>query len=115
MGFIANKLGDRKMVRFGLVILAVGLVVLALPWGYYTPLFGLLLVGLGCAPVYPSLIHETPNELWQRTLARGHRHPDGDRLCWLNLHAAVIRLAHPILSISIVSLTISRSSIFFLS
>ena len=60
MGFIANKLGDRKMVRLGLIILACGLVVLALPWGYYTPLFGLLLVGLGCAPVYPSLIHETP-------------------------------------------------------
>lgn len=59
-GFIANKLGDRKMVRFGLIILAAGLVVLALPWGYYTPLFGLLLIGLGCAPVYPSLIHETP-------------------------------------------------------
>jgi fucose permease len=59
-GFIANRLGDRKMVRLGLIILAVGLVVIALPWGYYTPLFGLLLIGFGCAPVYPSLIHETP-------------------------------------------------------
>jgi fucose permease len=60
MGFIANRLGDRKMVRLGLIILAVGLIVILLPWGEYTPLIGLLIIGLGCAPVYPSLIHETP-------------------------------------------------------
>jgi fucose permease len=59
-GFIANRLGDRKMVRLGLIILAVGLVIFALPWGEYTPFAGLLLIGFGCAPVYPSLIHETP-------------------------------------------------------
>lgn len=60
-GFIADKLGDKKMVHLGFAILLVGLVVLALPWGYYTPLVGLLLTGLGCAPIYPSLIHETPS------------------------------------------------------
>jgi fucose permease len=60
MGFIANRLGDRKLVRFGLGILFLGLVTLAVPYGEFTPLVGLLLVGLGCAPVYPSLIHETP-------------------------------------------------------
>jgi fucose permease len=60
VGFIANRFGDRKMVRFGLILLGCGLVILSLPWGEYTPLVGLLVVGLGCAPVYPSLIHETP-------------------------------------------------------
>jgi fucose permease len=60
MGFLADKAGDRNMVRLGLAILAVGLIVLAIPVGFYTPLVGLLLIGLGCAPVYPSLIHETP-------------------------------------------------------
>jgi fucose permease len=60
VGCFANKLGDRRMVRLGIAILAVGLAVLALPFGYYTPLVGLLLMGIGCAPVYPSLIHETP-------------------------------------------------------
>ncbi len=59
-GFIANHFGDRKMVRMGLILLGIGLIVLSLPWGEYTPLVGLLIVGLGCAPVYPSLIHETP-------------------------------------------------------
>lgn len=60
VGFIANRLGDRKMVRIGLLMLGCGLVILSLPWGEYTPLVGLLVVGLGCAPIYPSLIHETP-------------------------------------------------------
>jgi fucose permease len=60
MGFLANALGDRKMVRIGLGILLCGLIVLMIPYGEYTPLVGLLLVGFGCAPVYPSLIHETP-------------------------------------------------------
>ena len=60
MGFFANRLGDRRSVRLGLGILLIGLIVLAIPYGEYTPLVGLLLVGFGCAPVYPSLIHETP-------------------------------------------------------
>jgi fucose permease len=60
MGFLANALGDRKMVRISLGILLCGLIVLMIPYGEYTPLVGLLLVGFGCAPVYPSLIHETP-------------------------------------------------------
>jgi fucose permease len=60
MGFVADKVGDRGMVRVGLVILLIGLVVLLVPFGEYTPLVALLLIGIGCAPVYPSLIHETP-------------------------------------------------------
>jgi fucose permease len=60
MGFIADRLGDRNMVRLGLIILASGLIVLLLPFNGYTPLIGLLLIGLGAAPIYPSLIHETP-------------------------------------------------------
>lgn len=60
MGFIANRFGDKRMVRLGLIILAIGLVVFFIPNGYYTPLIGLLLIGFGCGPVYPSLIHETP-------------------------------------------------------
>ncbi|MCI2055035.1 MAG: MFS transporter, partial [Bacilli bacterium] len=61
MGFFADKLGDKRCIRLGLSILFVGLVLLFIPAGYYTPLIGLLLVGLGCAPIYPTLIHETPN------------------------------------------------------
>lgn len=58
-GFVSNRLGDRKMIRIGLVLIAAGL---ASVFTGFPPvvLAGLLIVGLGCAPVYPSIIHETP-------------------------------------------------------
>ncbi|WP_394961727.1 MFS transporter [Candidatus Allofournierella merdavium] len=60
-GFIADRLGDRGMIRLGAVMAAAGLAVLALPGGGETmALAGLGLFGLGCAPVYPAIIHATP-------------------------------------------------------
>ena len=59
-GFITIKLNNRQMVRTGQVIIGCGIIVLILPFGGSTLLPGLFLIGLGCAPVYPSLIHETP-------------------------------------------------------
>lgn len=60
-GFIADRLGDRGMIRLGAVVAAAGLAVLALPGGGETmALAGLGLFGLGCAPVYPAIIHATP-------------------------------------------------------
>ncbi len=60
-GFIADKLGDRNMIRLGEVICVLGIVVLFIPVGTITSLVGLLLIGLGCAPIYPSIIHATPD------------------------------------------------------
>ena len=59
-GFITDKLGDRAMVRIGQVIAAVGVLLLLLPLGNLTTLIGLIMIGLGCAPIFPSLLHETP-------------------------------------------------------
>ena len=59
-GFITMKLNNRQMVRLGQVIIACGIVVLVLPFGNITLLPGLFMIGLGCAPIYPSLLHETP-------------------------------------------------------
>lgn len=60
-GFITDRLGNRNMIRIGLSLIAVGLlaVILPLPIGFL-PLAGLILMGLGCAPIYPCIIHETP-------------------------------------------------------
>jgi len=59
-GFAAIRLDDRRMVRIGLLFTALGIGLIFLPLGN-APLFaGLALVGLGCAPIYPSLLHETP-------------------------------------------------------
>ena len=59
-GFVTYRLNDTQMVRLGQGIIAVGLALLFLPLGERAALVGLVLVGLGCAPVYPSIIHSTP-------------------------------------------------------
>jgi fucose permease len=58
-GFITIKLNNRQMVRLGQIIIGCGIVVLVLPFAN-SLLPGLFLIGLGCAPIYPSLLHETP-------------------------------------------------------
>ncbi len=61
-GFITMKLNDRSMIRMGLAIIAVGIIVLFIPTNLdVVSLVGLVLVGLGCAPVYPCVIHSTPD------------------------------------------------------
>ena len=59
-GFVTMKLSDKQMIRFGMGILAVGVAMLLLPLGSAVALAGLLLIGLGCAPIYPCIIHSTP-------------------------------------------------------
>ncbi len=59
-GFLTFKWNDTQLVRIGQSIIGVGLLLLLLPLGEYTALAGLILIGLGCAPIYPSIIHATP-------------------------------------------------------
>ena len=60
-GFVADKAGNRTMIRIGLGIISLGLLAVILPLkSSGLTLAGLLLIGLGCAPIYPCIIHETP-------------------------------------------------------
>ena len=59
-GFLTIKLNDTQMIRLGQGFILLGVVLLFLPFGAAGSLSGLILVGLGCAPVYPSIIHSTP-------------------------------------------------------
>ena len=59
-GFLTVKFSDTKMIDLGCVILAVGVVILLLPLGQAAAVVGVLLMGLGCAPIYPCVIHSTP-------------------------------------------------------
>lgn len=59
-GFLTMKLNDVQMIRLGEVIIGIGIVVMLLPFGQNLSLAGLILIGLGCAPVYPCVIHSTP-------------------------------------------------------
>ena len=59
-GFLTMKLSDDRMVRLGQAVILGGLAALALPLGQAGALAGFVLVGLGCAPIYPCVIHSTP-------------------------------------------------------
>ena len=60
-GFLTLKLNDAQMVRMGIGFIAIGIAALLLPLGETATLAGLLLIGFGCAPIYPSIIHATPS------------------------------------------------------
>jgi fucose permease len=60
-GFITFKMNNKNMIRLGQGIIILGLLLLILPFSNYTAFIGLILIGLGCAPIYPSLIHSTPS------------------------------------------------------
>ena len=59
-GFIAMKLTDAQMIRMGMGIILAGILIMFLPLGEVCSLIGFSLIGLGCAPVYPCIIHSTP-------------------------------------------------------
>ncbi|MBQ7800963.1 MAG: MFS transporter [Oscillospiraceae bacterium] len=59
-GFLTYKLSDVNMIRLGQGIILVGVIVMVLPLGELAAMTGLILVGLGCAPIYPCVIHATP-------------------------------------------------------
>lgn len=60
-GFVADKTGDRNLIRIGLAVITAGLVMIMLPVEINgVALAGLVIVGIGCAPIYPSVIHATP-------------------------------------------------------
>ncbi len=61
-GFVTEKLGDRHMIRIGTGILVCGIVALCIPASTYIAAFiAFLVIGLGCAPIYPCIIHSTPS------------------------------------------------------
>ncbi len=59
-GFLTMKLNDTKMIKLGQFIIALGIVTMLLPLGSTVSMIGLVLIGLGCAPIYPCIIHSTP-------------------------------------------------------
>lgn len=60
-GFITMKLNDNQMIRLGLSIICIGIILMLLPFGHWSVLIGLIVVGLGGAPIYPCVIHSTPD------------------------------------------------------
>ncbi|MDM8275445.1 MFS transporter [Enorma phocaeensis] len=59
-GFLSLKCSDSQMIRLGQVLIAAGVLTMISPWGHDVLAPALVLIGLGCAPIYPSIIHATP-------------------------------------------------------
>lgn len=59
-GFLTLRFSDDAMVRLGEVTAILGIVLMLLPLHNLFLCLGLILTGLGCAPIYPSLLHATP-------------------------------------------------------
>ena len=59
-GFLAMKRGDHALIRLGLGIIAMGCCLFFVPFHAAFALVGFVVVGLGCAPIYPCIIHMTP-------------------------------------------------------
>ena len=60
-GFVTDKLGDKKMILIGSSILCVGLAILFLPIeSYIATIVAFVIIGFGCGPIYPCIIHSTP-------------------------------------------------------
>ncbi len=59
-GFLTYKLSDTNLIRLGEGLIALGIVVMLLPFGKWAAMIGLVLMGLGSAPIYPCIIHSTP-------------------------------------------------------
>ena len=60
-GFLTMKFNNSILIRWGQIICLIGAGCLLLPLPIYFSMIGLILIGLGCAPIYPCMIHETPN------------------------------------------------------
>jgi len=58
-GFLTMKISDNKLIRIGSIIVFIGASILFIPVQMCS-FIGLVIMGLGCAPIYPCIIHMTP-------------------------------------------------------
>jgi len=59
-GFLAMKFDDHFLIRMGTGIIAIGIGFLFVPVYSVFAVIGFIIIGLGCAPIYPCIIHMTP-------------------------------------------------------
>ena len=58
-GFLSSHFKAKNLVRGGVAMILLGIILMFLPFPILS-LAGLMIIGLGCAPIYPTLLHETP-------------------------------------------------------
>ena len=69
-GFVSNKLGDRLLIRIGIIVEMTGIVLVMLPISHYLPAaIGFVVIGTGMGPVYPAIQHMAPTNFGKRNSA----------------------------------------------
>lgn len=68
-GFLTIRLTNKQVIRMGQSVAMIGVICFFLPFGIGVQLAGLFLTGIGCAPIYPCLLHETPDNFGQEASA----------------------------------------------
>ena len=59
-GFLAIRYSDQQLIRMGIILTAVGILILVIPGSAIIAVCGIMIIGLGCAPMYPAMIHAAP-------------------------------------------------------
>ncbi len=59
-GFLTMRFSDSQLIRGGQGLILLGILLLLLPLQTTGALIGVIVIGLGCAPIYPCIIHSTP-------------------------------------------------------
>lgn len=65
-GLMTMRLNNIMMIRIGQVLIVLGGISMLMPYSNNFQVLGLMLLGLGCAPIFPSMLHETPNRFGKR-------------------------------------------------
>lgn len=66
-GFVSDKLGDRLLIRIGIIVEIVGIMLVAMPiGGYLAAAAGFVIIGTGMGPVYPAIQHMAPTNFGKR-------------------------------------------------
>jgi fucose permease len=66
-GFVSMRISSKDLIRYGEILILAGVVLFLLPLPLYFGLVSLTLIGLGCAPIFPSMLHETPARFGRET------------------------------------------------
>ena len=59
-GILAIRLSDQQLIRLGMLLAAAGVAILIIPGSTGLAICGLMAIGLGCSPIYPAMLHATP-------------------------------------------------------
>ncbi len=59
-GFVSIRFSNKQLIRVGQGSIFVGMLLFILPLALWKIPLGLSLIGIGCAPIYPSMLHQTP-------------------------------------------------------